>query len=272
MKKMLLRALAMFMCVPRFAQLTDVNNDSITPTGASRKETDMRRLLLCILTFFLLSFSINCFSQQTDIREYSVIPMYSYLTTPSLNLVGRGFNGDFARNVFPWMSLGFDFSTFTGGSTLLPSYLNAPTQAKLGALPPPLLATLANGVPYTNSTCTYQGGPQINIRKLKRVTFAVRPALGMLHIKIQTTIPPENVVARQVVAGLLDGKLSASDTAVFYGFGGGATLEINPHFGLRLGVDMAHYNFFSSLLTGGRNSVRFSLGPKFSFGKNIVTK
>jgi hypothetical protein len=72
------------------------------------------------------------------------------------------------------------------------------------------------------------------------------------------------------ISALLNGSTSVSDA--FYGFGGGFTWEINPHFGLRVAIDVAHYNFFSSVLNGGRNSVRLSVGPKFGFGKNILQK
>jgi hypothetical protein len=57
---------------------------------------------------------------------------------------------------------------------------------------------------------------------------------------------------------------------VFYGFGGGITWEINPHFGLRVATDFVRYNFFSNVLDGPRNSVRVSVGTKIGFGKNIV--
>jgi hypothetical protein len=57
---------------------------------------------------------------------------------------------------------------------------------------------------------------------------------------------------------------------VFYGFGGGATWEINPHFGLRATVDLARFNFFPNMLNGSRNGVRLSVMPKFGFGKNIL--
>jgi triacylglycerol esterase/lipase EstA (alpha/beta hydrolase family) len=68
------------------------------------------------------------------------------------------------------------------------------------------------------------------------------------------------------------GKTSQSDTVVFYGFGGGITWEATPNFGLRVASDFVHYNFFSNLLDGGRNSVRVVVGTKFSFGKNILKK
>ena len=227
----------------------------------------MQRLFFCVLAFLLLS-TLIAFSQQTEIPQFSIVAGYSYLHTPSINLAQRGFNGDLAHNVRPWLSLGFDYSYFNGGSTLLPSYLNAATQAKLAQLLPPGVPPSAVAVPYTSSTFTYQFGPQLNYRGFKHVTLFVRPALGLLHAKIQTN---PNPIAAPLVGALLGGKLSASDNAIFYGFGGGATWEITPHFGLRASADMARFNFFPDTLSGSRNTVRLTIATKFSFGKNIVS-
>jgi len=238
----------------------------------------MRRLLFCAFFLFLLSTPLNCFGQQTDIARYSVIGGYSYLSTPSLNLAQRGFNGDFAQNVRPWLSLGMDFSVFTGSSSILPSYLNSATQAKLGqglasmGLPPSVIPNIVAGlaVPVSTSTFTYQAGPQINYRHFKHVTLFVRPALGLLHAKIQTN--PNGLVATRLVGGLLGGKLSSADNALFYGFGGGVTWEISRTFGLRATADLARFDFFPDILNGTRSGIRLSVMPKFGFGKNILAK
>ena len=236
----------------------------------------MRRFLFCFLAFILAT-TLTGYAQQTDIAQYSVVAGYSYLSTPSLNLAQRGFNGDFATNVRPWVSMGFDFSTFSGNTTLIPSYLNSATHAKLvGALAPfpapvqaALGAALNAGVPTSTSTYTYQMGPQFNYRRFKHVTLFVRPALGLLHMKIQTH-PTATVTP--LVRGLLGGKLSDADTSVFYGFGGGATWEITRNFGLRFTADLARTNFFGQTLTGARNAVRLSVTGKYGFGKNILRK
>jgi len=237
----------------------------------------MRRLVICVLSLFLLT-TLTCFAQQTDIRQFAVVAGYSYLETPSLNLAQRGFNGDFAQNVRPWLSLGFDFSVFNGQSTLLPNYLNSATQEQLGqallhlGVPASALPTVIAGlgVPYGSSTFTYQAGPQINLRRMRKVTVFVRPALGLLHAKIQTN--PSGVLATQLVGGLLGGKLSSADNTIFYGVGGGATWEIHPNFGLRATVDLARFNFFPNMLNGTRTGVRLSVMPKIGFGKNILRK
>lgn len=218
---------------------------------------------------FLLLSTVTGFAQQSEITQFSLISGYSYLSTSSLNLAQRGFNGDIAQNVRPWLSIGFDFSIFTGYSTLFPSYLNSATQRKLAQLLPPGVPPSAVSVPYSSSTYTYQLGPQINYRRLRKVTFFVRPALGLLHAKIQTNPRPNTA---PIVSALMGGKLSSADNALFYGFGGGATWEITPHFGLRVTADLARFDFFPNVLNGSRNGVRISLTPKFGFGKNIMRR
>ncbi|MDR3746760.1 MAG: hypothetical protein P4M04_01145 [Acidobacteriota bacterium] len=231
----------------------------------------MRRLLLCVLLAFLLLTGLNCFSQQTDVRQFSTFGAFSYFSTPSLNLTQRGFDGDFGYNWNSWLTLGFDFSYGNGHSTLLPSKLNAATQAKLAPYLPIFQELgIPLAVPYNSSTYTYEAGPQFNYRHFKKVTLFVRPALGALHGTFTAT--PDNPYIAQVVSGLLNGKTSSSDTVVFYGFGGGITYEMTPNFGLRVATDLVHFNYFSNILDGGRNTVRVVVGTKFSFGKNILGK
>lgn len=227
----------------------------------------MRHFCLCFLAFLLLT--PLTFSQQTEITQFSLITGYSYLHTPSLNLAQRGFNGDIAINARSWLSLGFDFSAFSGGSTLLPNYLNSATQARLAQMVPPGTPASLLAIPYSSSTYTYQAGPQFNYRRLKKVTLFVRPALGLLHAKIQTNPSP---MATPLVSQLMKGKLSNADNTVFYGFGGGATWEVHPNFGLRVTADLARFNFFPDVLNGSRNGLRLTLATKFGFGKNIVTR
>ena len=231
----------------------------------------MRRSTVILLLLFLSLCVGTCFSQQTTILKYTVYTAFSYLTTPSLNLVQRGFDGDFGMNIRSWLTLGGDFSYNNGASTLLPSSLNTATQAKLAPYVPVFQQLgIPIAVPYHSSTYTYEAGPQFNYRHLKKVTLFARPALGALHGVF--TAKPDNPYIAQIVSGLLNGKTSSSDTVVFYGFGGGITWEATPHFGIRVASDFVHFNYFSNILDGGRNSVRVTIGTKFNFGKNIVGK
>ena len=229
----------------------------------------MRRLFLPVLALFLVTTALPSFSQQTDVRQFVVFGAYTYLNTGSLNLVQRGFDGDLGYNYRSWLSLGFDFGYYTGHNTIFGNELSPLGQGLLKELGAPP----GFGVPFNINTQTYEAGPQLNYRHFKKVTFFVRPALGVLHANAKVT--------SAFLAGL-DGEAtgfcavligcSKNDTVPFYGFGGGLSWEITPHFGIRATGDFAHYDFFSALLNGGRNSVRVSIGPKFSFGKNILQK
>jgi hypothetical protein len=229
----------------------------------------MRRSTFLLLLLFLSLSVVTCFSQQEYVARYSAFGAYSYLSTPSLNLAQRGFDGDFGVNLRSWLTLGGDFSYGSGNTTLLPNQLNSATQAKLAPYVPLLVANgIPIAVPYNSSTYTYEAGPQFNYRRLQHFTFFVRPALGALHASITAT--PNNPYMAQIVAGLLGKSLSSSDTVVFYGFGGGITWEATPHFGIRVATDFVHYDMFSNILNGGRNTVRVVIGTKYSWGKNII--
>ena len=237
----------------------------------------MRPKTLSAVLLFILAASLTSFSQQTDIRQFSAFGAYSYLSTPSLNLTQRGFDGDFGVNVRSWLTLGGDFSYGSGHSSLFPNHLSASAQAQLAPILPLLPPGFILAVPYNSSTYTYEAGPQFNYRHLKHVTFFARPALGALHASF--TAKPGNCgqpqlqcgpILTQIVGALVGPSLSKSDTVVFYGFGGGITWEATPNFGLRIATDFVHFNYFSGLLDGGRNSVRVTVGTKFNFGKNIV--
>ena len=228
----------------------------------------MRRVFICTLAILLLT-TITAFSQQRDIPQYSVIGGYSYLAAPSLNLAFRGFNGDVARNVRPWLSIGFDFSTFSGHNTIVSSYLNSDTQTKLKTLLPRGVPLSVVTVPADMSLMTYQFGPQLNYRRMRKFTLFMRPALGLLHAKAQTNPAPATT---KLVGSLLGGKLSSADNAVFYGVGGGATWEMHRNFGLRFSIDLARFDMFPDLLNGSRNAVRFSITTKYGFGKNILAR
>ncbi len=228
----------------------------------------MRHKIVGGLTLFVLFATLTCFSQQDYVSRYSAYTAFSYLSTPSLNLTQRGFDGDFGVNLRSWLTLGGDFSYNGGHSSLLPSDLSASAQAKLAPILPLLPPGFVLAVPYNSSTYTYEAGPQFNYRRLKKVTFFARPALGALHASF--TAKPDNPLLTQIVASLVGPSLAKSDTVVFYGFGGGMTWEASPHVGIRVAADFVHYDFFSNLLNGGRNSVRFTVGTKFGWGKNIL--
>ena len=230
----------------------------------------MRRSILLLLLVLLSLSVVACLAQKQEyVARYSAFGAYSYLSTPSLNSVQRGFDGDFGVNLRSWLTMGGDFSYGNGSTTLLPNDLSAATQAKLAPYVPLFVAKgIPLAVPYSSSTYTYEAGPQFNYRGLKHFTFFARPALGALHTSI--TAKPNNPYIASIVTGLLGSSMSSSDTVLFYGGGGGITWEATHHFGIRVAADFVHYNMFSDMLNGGRNSVRVVIGTKYSWGQNII--
>lgn len=237
----------------------------------------MRRSVPFLIIIIILFSALSCFSQQDYIARYSTFTAFSYLSTPSLNLVQRGFDGDIGYNYKPWLTLGFDFSVESGNSSLQPNHLSNSAKAQLAPILPLLPPGFVLATPYDGTTYTYEGGPQFNYRHFKKFTLFARPALGAIHedftAKPGRCQQPElncAAILTKVVGGLVGPSLTKTDTVVFYGFGGGITWEATHHVGIRIATDYVHYNFFSNLLDGGRNSVRVTVGTKWSFGKNIV--
>jgi len=234
------------------------------------------KTLSVVILLFIVSTSLTAFSQQTYVNRFDAYAGYGYFSTPSLNLSQNGFNTEFGWNWKTWLALGFDFSVFTGDNVITPRMLTPALQQTLageiqflqsvGQLPPGYQLRM----PTSSTTYTYSAGPQINIRHFKPVTFFVRPALGSLH-EVASLHPASNdPFAQQVALTLAGPRLQKTDTVVFYGFGGGMDFNITKHFGVRTAADYVHYNMFTNVLGSSQNSVRFSVGPTFRFGGNIV--
>jgi opacity protein-like surface antigen len=214
---------------------------------------------------------VGAFAQQDYVGRFDAFGSYSFLTTPKLNLFERGFNGQFGVNWKTWLAVGGDFSVFNGHSSLFPFHLSNANQAKL-AQGIQAMGGLPNGytlyVPYDVTTYTFTAGPQINIRKLKAVTFFIHPSLGGMHQDTRTK--PGDPIQTAVVGGLLGPKTKTSDTVIFYGIGGGLEFNVHKHLSLKLNTEFVHTNLYDNMLNGGQNNIRFSVGPSFHFGKNIV--
>ena len=132
----------------------------------------MRRSTFILLLVFLSLSVVTCLAQQNFVSKYSTFGAFSYFSTPSLNLTQRGLDTDFGINVRSWLTVGGDFSYGMGNSSLLPSNLNAATQAKLAPFVPTFVKLgIPLVVPYNASTYTYEAGPQFNYRKFKKGDF-----------------------------------------------------------------------------------------------------
>lgn len=232
------------------------------------------KTLSVVILLFIVFTSLTAFSQQDYVNRFDAYAGYGYFSTPSLSLNQNGFNGEFGWNVKPWVALGFDFSVFTGDNTITTGMLTPTLQQTLaaeiaqlqavGVLPPGYRLTM----PTSSTTYTYSAGPQFNIRHFKPVTIFVRPALGSLHEV--ASLHPQDPFATQVAIVLAGPGMQKTDTVVFYGVGGGLDFNLSKHFGIRTAVDYVHYNMFTNVLGDSQNSIRFSVGPTFRFGGNIL--
>jgi hypothetical protein len=176
--------------------------------------------------------------------------------------------------------VGVDYTYTKGNLKLAPNLLLPSLQQSLGADLQQLAAAglIPAGyslvVPAHSVTQTIAAGPELVYRHMKHVTLFFRPVfLGMIH---ESASPrPVDPIQTLVVGGFeQSGLLSVDgvkkDNVLFYGFGGGFDILVNRSFGWRTQSDLVYDHLFSDLLKDGRFTVRFSTGPCFNFGKNIV--
>jgi hypothetical protein len=135
--------------------------------------------------------------------------------------------------------------------------------AHAGLLPPGY--TLA--VPAQSTSQSFALGPQLAYRHFKHLTLFVRPSFGAIHEA--ATPKPGDPIAQQVVAQLAPTGRKV-DWQGFYGVGYGFDVILTNHFAIRTQSDLVWDHLFNDILKDGRWTVRFSVGPCFNFGKNIV--
>ncbi len=214
------------------------------------------------------------FGQQDYIGRYDVYMGYMYLSSPLISLGEPGFNTQVGMQPAKWYSLGFDFSAGSGDTTLNPTMLRSSLQQQIAAQLAPLKsagllpASYEPLVPMHSRSQTYAAGPKINYRHFRGVTLFVNPDFGVIH---ETAIPhPTDTIGRALVENLAPSGTKQEYTC-FYGIGGGVNLSVTRHFLLKVHVDFVRDHLFSDLLNW-QNSVRFSLGPVFQFGKDIAAQ
>jgi len=211
-------------------------------------------------------------AQQSYVGRWDAYGGFTSIMQPSIDLTEPGFNFQAGFRPTTWLTLGFDYSVGTGRNTLdqgmlLPSLATQLTTqlgelAAMGLVP----AGYKLGVPVDARTQSFQAGPDFPIRKFESVTFFVRPNLGAMQVV--ATPRPGDPIAQMIVAQLTPtGK--KTDWTYFYGFGGGLEFNVNHHFALRFQADFAHDQFFNDILKAG-NTIRFSVGPAFQWGKNVA--
>jgi len=241
-----------------------------------RHQTECRfakRCAAALILAALLLVTSSARGQQTNVTRFDTFVGYGFLDSPHVSLFENGLAFQIGVRPTTWYSLGFDYSLSAGDLTLTPDLLTPKLQAELGALLGQAAAGLSVGA--HSRTQTFAAGPQLAYRHFQKVTLFVRPNCGI--IKELATAKPIGALATGVVgaleqSGLLAANGQKSDWTPFYGFGGGVDLLFGHHFGLRVQGDLVRDHLFDDLLKDPRWTTRFSVGPLFNFGKNIVKK
>jgi hypothetical protein len=95
----------------------------------------------------------------------------------------------------------------------------------------------------------------------------LRPSCGFIR-EVATPKPGDPIASGIVTQLVPSGK--KTDTTPFFGVGYGIDLNFSRHVSLRVQSDLVYDHLFQDLLKEGRYTVRFSVGPCFNFGKNIL--
>jgi len=228
------------------------------------------RLIVCS-SLFLLAFTAQ--GQQTYIGRFDAYAGFMYLESPHISLGEPGFHMQVGVRPKSWYSLGFDYSVGTGDTSITSNLLTTALQQQLGAELAQLaaLGRLPAGyvlsLPIHSQTQTFAAGPQLGYHHWSRVTLYLRPSIGAIH-EIATPHPADPIAAAIVAELAPSGK--KKDWTPFYGVGGGAEVNVSTHVAVRMQLDVVHDHLFSDLLKDGRTSVRFSIGPAFQFGENVI--
>ena len=236
--------------------------------GRAREIILGKRLWLAALALF----AVNAFGQQSYVGSYSVFAGFTYLESPSINLAERGFHTQIGINPRTWLGIGFDYSISTGHTSITQSELIPSLQQQLNAELAPLIAAgfiPANfmlTIPIDSTSQTFALGPQLEYRHWRWVTLFIRPSIGAIH---EAATVHANGPIEQMILARLAPSGTKTDWTGFYGFGGGKDLILGDRLSIRVQADFVHDHLFSDLLPG-RNTVRFSIGPTFHFGRNVA--
>jgi hypothetical protein len=236
--------------------------------------------LLAIALLLLIALA-PASAQQKDVRQFDSYVGYAFLDSPAISLFENGFQTQFGYRYRTWLSLGVDYSYSRGDLTVTPDLLPTALQQQLAAQ----LAGLAAAglipagyqlrVPASSTTQSLAAGPQFAYRHFQKITLFARPSFGAIW---ETATPnPTDPIATLVLAGLkAQGLIPSSgkkqDVQGFYGFGYGVDFLFNKNFGWRVQGDLVWDHLFNDILRNGRWTTRFSTGPCFNFGRNIVEK
>ena len=223
-------------------------------------------VVFCVILGLSLSLAAQlCKAQQAVVPRYDLFTGFSDLNTPGLNKINQiGFHLQAGVNASRWLAYGFDYSTQHGSTTLIPSLATSALQQQLGAeLPPGYKLSL----PLDATIQTFTAGGQVVLRHYHQATFFVRPVLAAFHIR--ATAHPSDPI-NTLVAAQLAPTGTLTDWYGVYGAGGGVEIPVNRHLGARIQLDAGWNHPFTNILGNGNWSYRYSIGPAFHFGRNVL--
>ncbi len=228
---------------------------------------------LCLAS--LVSTSGTLQAQQSMASRYDVFAGFTSINAPALGLIQPGFHTQAGVNMRPWYSIGADYSVASGSEVLKPDLLPLALQQtiaggilqyqSLGVLP----ASYTLAIPTNAFTQTFAAGPQMAYRHFQKLTLFVRPSLGALRETATPHPAAADFFAKSVVAQLAPTG-AKTDWTGFYGVGGGGDYALTRHFGVRAQIDAVYNHPFNDILENGRWTYRYSVGPSFHFGRNIL--
>ena len=156
-------------------------------------------------------------------------------------------------------------SIISGGGTINGSgTIYAPILIKAAPLGAPSPSSV--NVPFKATSYTFAVGPQFYWRKWRSVTFLGRPGLGGIHATADVNLPVK-LAGLLGQLGAPVPSAHQTDTQWFIGLGGGFDLNVSKRVGIRVTTDWINTHLFSSLLTNRQNFVRVTIGPTFRWGR-----
>jgi Outer membrane protein beta-barrel domain len=217
-------------------------------------------LFLCVPTFAQQDISINRYTVYTGLDYFNNPGLslsqrgfdvdFGVTVKPWL-----GLGGDFSSAGNSIISGG---GTINGAGTIYAPVLTA--AEPLGAPAPRSV-----NVPFKSTSYTFAVGGQFYWRKFRKVTFLGRPGLGAIHANADVNLPPQLAGLFQHL-GVPVPNPHQVDTQFFFGMGGGFDINMSKRVGFRVTADWINTHLYSNLLVNRQNFVRITIGPTFRWG------
>ncbi|MGC9291667.1 MAG: hypothetical protein ACP5EP_02955 [Acidobacteriaceae bacterium] len=255
----------------------------------SKQRRETYRGLWVLMLVFLAGAAAQ--AQQSYVGRYDAYAGFADLESPALGLNQTGYHFQVGMNMRSWMAMGFDYTNADGTMILTPSelpagpqqqeiygYINAcvpggtgipPSPGNPGCLPGSLPAGYQLRVSTDSFLQEFAMGPVFNYRHFSRVTLFTHPSLGAFRIR--ATPHGTDPFALGVVYALTSGTGTKLDWTGFYGGALGMDYNVTKHLALRAQWDMVYQHPFNDILANGFWTERYSFGPNFQFGRNILS-